>query len=123
MGVAIADDLINKGLDLACKEIRPSDARQAPNRFATRFAQDCVTIHKNTALFMLCDRAGIVACYEFDYIRDPKTFLTFFYRLGRMTDAQLGFDTTFRPVASADPDIASLTAFKTSIKLPHHMRY
>ncbi|TCD61770.1 hypothetical protein EIP91_007972 [Steccherinum ochraceum] len=83
----------------------------------------CVTIRKNTALFMLCDRAGIVACHEFDYIQDPRTFLTFFYRLGRMSDAQLGFDTTVRPVVADHPDLTALAAFKKTIKLPHHQRY
>ncbi|TCD61937.1 hypothetical protein EIP91_007705 [Steccherinum ochraceum] len=82
-----------------------------------------VSIHMNKAVFMRCDHAGISACDEFDFVKDPTSFYTFFYRLGRMTDEQLGYDITVRPVPKNHADAASLRAFKKKIKLAHHKIY
>ncbi|KAH8096887.1 hypothetical protein BXZ70DRAFT_1009557 [Cristinia sonorae] len=74
-----------------------------------------VSIWQRTAYLMHWDRAGVVVTKPFDYTVQPRKLLTFFYRLGRMTDAQLGFDPTVQLANSTDADVQAMRAFTSAI--------
>ncbi|KAH8096873.1 hypothetical protein BXZ70DRAFT_1065939 [Cristinia sonorae] len=74
-----------------------------------------VSIWQRAAYLMHWDRAGVVVTKPFDYTKEPRKLLTFFYRLGRMTDAQLGFDPTVQLAKSTDADVQAMRAYKSAI--------
>ncbi|CAL1700360.1 unnamed protein product [Somion occarium] len=71
-------------------------------------------IYRNFARFLVVDRVAAVMTPPFDYVKDPKTFLKFFYRLARADAPAQGYDPT---VALASP--ASITMLKEHMARDH----
>lgn len=84
-------------------------------RHQHRLSVFSVSIWQRTAYLMHWDRAGVVVTKPFDYTVQPRKLLTFFYRLGRMTDAQVGFDPTVQLSNSTDADVQAMRAYKSAI--------
>ncbi|CAL1715118.1 unnamed protein product [Somion occarium] len=51
-------------------------------------------IYKNWARFFIVDRVASVTTPAFDYVKDPYTFLKFFYRLAQADASAQGYDPT-----------------------------
>ncbi|TCD61938.1 hypothetical protein EIP91_007706, partial [Steccherinum ochraceum] len=82
----------------------------------------CVSIQRRKAVFMLCNPTGVLASHEFDYVDDPYSFFVFFYRLGRMTDEELGYHTTVRPVSDEDHALDTLKKMRRILAPPNTSR-
>ncbi|TCD65385.1 hypothetical protein EIP91_002749 [Steccherinum ochraceum] len=98
-------------VDYVCRMMRDQ-----PRLFA--FA---VTIYQRKAYIMRFDPSGVIVAQPFDYTQQPEKLYTFFYRIARMTDAELGFDPTAELLANDDPDVTALRAFEP--KRPHHKEH
>lgn len=53
-----------------------------------------VYVYRHTARILRWDRTGVMISEAIDYFHEPEKLCDFFYRLGRMSEAQLGYDTS-----------------------------
>ncbi|CAL1715137.1 unnamed protein product [Somion occarium] len=62
-------------------------------------------IYKNWARFFIVDRVASVTTPAFDYVKDPYTFLKFFYRLAQADASAQGYDPTVTLASSTSISI------------------
>ena len=106
-------------------------SRKARGRLAEYVAQVNISQHRTFTLAVTIDRrnvyltywdpAGVVIAEPFDFITQPEKLFLFMYRVGQMSDTQLGYDPTVQRTEETDADVQALRAFEPV--LPHHKKY
>ncbi|CAL1715090.1 unnamed protein product [Somion occarium] len=71
-------------------------------------------IYKNWARFFIVDRVASVTTPAFDYVKDPYTFLKFFYRLAQADASAQGYDPTVTLASST-----SISTLKEHMSTDH----
>lgn len=80
-----------------------------------------VYIHRKTAYLMYWQCSGVVISEPIDYVAEPAKFYRFIFRLGQMTDEQLGYDPSVQLAEETADDVKAMRAFKPVLE--HHQRY
>ena len=74
-----------------------------------------VAIHRQKVYLTRWERSGVVIAKPIDLTTEPEKFFLFVYRVGQMSDAELGYDPTVQKVEETDADVVGLRAFKPAL--------
>lgn len=80
-----------------------------------------IFIYRNIAYLMYWEPSGVAISEPIDYVEEPIKLFTFIFRLGQMTDAQLGYDPAVQLAEETAEEVKAMRAFKSTVE--YHRRY